>query len=484
MGRKMHTVRFNAALNVIKQLCSVIFPLITVPYVSRILHKANYGKISFGSSIISYFSLIASLGIAVYAIREGAKIRDDKEKFSSFVNEMFTINIVSTLVSYILLLITLIFIHKEPGVREVILVQSIVIICTTLGLDWINTIYEDFTYLTIRYIVVQAIAMALMFIFVHKAGDYILYAGISTFATAGANIFNIFYIRRYVKPHLTRLSSTKKHLKRIFILFANNIATTVYINSDITIMGIYRSQAEVGIYGFATKIYFTIVMLLNSIVSAVMPRLAYLKGQDDHKGYRNLCQNTLDSILLLLLPAVTGLSMMSNGIIELLGGNEYLPGSAAMKILSVSLLFAVLANYYSSCILIVNKQEKYILWATAAGASLNVILNFILIPHFSFYAAALTTLLSEITVFTICFIYSCRITVIVPGSKNLISVIAGCLCIYAVCYACNRFIGNAIIRVISAIIISATLYAAVLIASKNALALDFINSIRQKAVGR
>lgn len=120
---KNKSLKINAILNFIKQLCSVIFPLITIPYVSRILQSENYGKYNFGNSIISYFSLIAALGVSTYAVREGAKYRDDKEKITKFSREVFTINIISTIIAYIMLLIVLIIPSPLVIYRKLILLQ-------------------------------------------------------------------------------------------------------------------------------------------------------------------------------------------------------------------------------------------------------------------------------------------------------------------------------------------------------------------------
>ena len=155
--KKKKSVGINAVLNIIKQCCAIIFPLITFPYASRVLGVENYGKVNFGTSIISYFTLLAGLGITNYAIREGARIRDNKENFSAFVNEVFTINVVTTLISYAALFLTLIFWDKLGSYRVLILIQSLSILFTTIGTDWINSIYEEYAYITIRYVIVHII---------------------------------------------------------------------------------------------------------------------------------------------------------------------------------------------------------------------------------------------------------------------------------------------------------------------------------------
>lgn len=192
---KIRSIKVNAILSMIKQVCAIIFPLITIPYVSRILEADNYGKINFSSSIISYFILIAGLGISSYAIREGARIRDEKTTFTKFSNEIFSINILATVLSYILLVVVVFISTKLQQYKLLLFIQSFAIILNTLGADWINSVYEDYLYLSFRYILIQIISLIALFLFVHTPNDYVIYAIIYVFSSSGGNLFNCFYIR-------------------------------------------------------------------------------------------------------------------------------------------------------------------------------------------------------------------------------------------------------------------------------------------------
>ena len=143
---KEKSLKINASLNIAKQLCQVLFPLVSIPYVTRVLGADGYGIFSYGNSIVSYFVLIAALGINTYAVREGVAVRNDKEKLERFVSEIFTINTISTCISYLLLICLLASPFLEQY-RSIIAIQSLVIFLTTIGTDWINTIYEDFAYM-------------------------------------------------------------------------------------------------------------------------------------------------------------------------------------------------------------------------------------------------------------------------------------------------------------------------------------------------
>ena len=172
MDVKNKSLGINAFLNVIRSSLSVIFPLITYPYAFRILHAENMGKIDFSNSIISYFSLIAVLGVSSYAVREGAKVRDSRKKIDELSSEIFSINVVTTIISYTLLVLFVAASDKIQPYSELIFLLSLSIAFTTLGIDWINTIYEDFLFITVRSIITHILSLVLLFVLVKHEDDY------------------------------------------------------------------------------------------------------------------------------------------------------------------------------------------------------------------------------------------------------------------------------------------------------------------------
>ena len=156
--------KINALLNSIKKCLSLLFPLVTYPYVLRVIGSTEFGKINFSNSIIGYVMLFASFGISSYAVREGARIRDNKERINEFISDLFTFNLISTILSLAVFFLLIFFNTKLFEYRDILLIQSLSIVLTALGVDWVNTIYEDYLYITIRYIVIQILAIALILI--------------------------------------------------------------------------------------------------------------------------------------------------------------------------------------------------------------------------------------------------------------------------------------------------------------------------------
>ncbi len=180
----------NAILNGIRNGLDLLFPLITFPYVSRVLRVERLGEYNFANSVIGYFVLLAGLGISSYAIREGTKLRGNKDEFDFFASSVFTINVVSTVISYICLFICLWFSNGLHKYSILIIVFSIQIVFITIGVEWVYSIYEEYLYITLRGIVFKILSIIFLFIFVKTEEDVIAYAGITVFASVGSNIVN------------------------------------------------------------------------------------------------------------------------------------------------------------------------------------------------------------------------------------------------------------------------------------------------------
>ena len=225
--RNQRSIGVNAGLNMIRTACQVIFPLITFPYVSRVLHVENIGIYNFCQSVISYFSLLAALGISTYAIREGARYRDNEEKMSLFASEVFSINFISTAFSYLILVVCILLIPRFNQYSSIMVALSISIMFTLIGSEWIFQIYEDYKYITIRGILFQFISLILMFVLVRNSSDLFAYVWITVISCSGANILNAVSRRKYCKIRLTINAKILTHLAPILVLFATSVATTI-----------------------------------------------------------------------------------------------------------------------------------------------------------------------------------------------------------------------------------------------------------------
>ena len=467
---KEKSIKLNAVLNVIKTVLSLVFPLITFPYITRVLQVNAIGKYDFSVSVISYFSLIAALGITTYAVREGTKYRGDQEKMNQFASEIFSINLYATIVSYILLFLALMFVDKLKSYNIVIGILSLEILLATLSVVWIYKIYEDFGYITFVTFILQFVSIILMLLFVHSADDLYKYVIISVISSSGSGLFMFFHARKYVQLHLVK-KPPLKHLKPIMIVFSTTIAATIYISSDTTILGWLTDDYHVGIYGTAAKIYKIVKQVLNAVVAVVIPRFAFYIGTQEK-----------DKILQ-LGPAMVGLFCLSKPIVEEFAGASFSEAYIPLQLLSIALVFAVFANFFSNCVLISYKKEKIVMFATILSAVINIVLNFILIPRYQESAAAFTTIIAEVCVCVISAYESRKIIKINCTARNLISTIIGCVGIVICCMLAAKVIENQIYLILVSVIVSGLVYAVVLILMKNTVITDVLERFVRGARG-
>lgn len=475
------SMKKNAVFNAVRVLMTVIFPLITFPYATRVLGVDNMGKIQFGLSIISYFSLFAALGVSFYGTREAAVLRDNKKAFSRLASEIFTINLLTTIVSYIFLAFLLFLPTELANYRELIFIQSIVIISNTIGVEWVFSAIENYFVIAMRSIVSQFVALVLLFIFVKKPDDYYLYAAISVIASAGVNIFNFIYARRYCDIRITRKINIKKHIGPLFVLFSNALAVQIYINSDVVMLGLMKGDYNVGLYGVAVKIFTIVKSMINAVVAVTIPRLAFLSFKSEMEmKYRKLSSSIINSCATFVMPLLTLLFLLSDNIVVIVGGRDYAGGAMSLRILSVALVFAVMSNVFGNAILVSKKQEKKFLIATIVGAIANVVLNFVFIPLLAQDGAAITTVISEIIVMCISGFYAKKYCDLNGLPMTIFQSMIGCLIIIFIYIIIHSFMLNIVLEMILVAIISIILYFSVLIVLQNKYVIELIREGKKR----
>lgn len=474
------SVKKNTIFNTVKTVFGIIYPLITFPYISRVLMAENVGKVNFGNSIVSYFSLIASLGVTTYAIRECSKVRDNEDEINKTASQILSINIISTLISYLALAVTLVVARPLDNYRELICIQSATILFTTLGADWINSAMEDFKYIAVRTIGMQLLSLVLMFIFVKKPEDYIKYAIISVLASSGANVINIFYRRKFCKTRFTFHMNIKKHLPPILLMFSMILSQTIYTNSDTTILGLFRGDYEVGLYSTAVKIYHLVNTTIASVAWVVMPQLSSGFAKKDYQEVNRLLKYSLNFIIVIGLPCIVGVNAIALPIIDLLAGTEFYGAVIALHILTITLSFSLLGGWFANMTMLPAGREKICLLSCGVSALVNIILNIILIPLFGLNAAATTTAIAECVGLCILFRYIDK-NIKIDNLKDMLKVpIVGSIGIAMVAFIVRLFVDSYPVICVVTIIFSAMVYGTTLILMKNEFAISFIKPILDK----
>ena len=479
------SMKVNAIFNAIRTLINILFPLVTFKYISQVLLTDNIGKVNFSNSVISYFTLIADFGIATYAVREGAKYRSNKQRFEEFASDIFSLNIFTMILSYILLIFLISIYEKLDVYKWILIIQSGSLMFNVIGATWINTIYEDYKSILYRSLFVQIISLILLFAFVRDQNDYYQYAMVSVLAQSGVNIINSIYIRKYCRLKVRFSKKMLHYIPALCILMGISITTTVYVNSDITMIGLFRGDSEVAYYSVAVKIYNVIKAILAAIIIVGIPRLTELYFSKDYDRYRELSLKSLNVLLTFMLPIIAGVFLLSEEAVLLVSGVQYLDSVVTLKILCIAVAFAVLATYITDIIILPQGIEKGALYAAALSAVMNIVLNLIMIPQYGFNGAAITTVISEAFVCIISIIYvyfkdkkNLRFILNKEIGRNLIKSMIGIAIFYLISNYIIKCFEIGVIRCVVIIGLSVILYIISMIIMKQ----DVIMEILKKLV--
>ena len=299
---KKKSIKLNFVMNIILTMSSFIFPLITFPYVSRVLLPVGTGKVSMATSVITYFSMFAQLGIPTYGIRACAKVRDNREKLSKVAQELLIINIIMSMISYMVLIILLFYVPKFRCEKELYVILSFNIILTSIGMEWLYKALEQYTYITVRSVIFKFIALIFMFFLVHKQTDYVIYGGITIFAASASNILNLINAHKFINPKPVGNYNFGRHLKPVLIFFAMSCATTIYTNLDTVMLGFMTTDTDVGYYNAAVKIKVILVSVVTSLGTVLLPRASYYIQRGELKEFHRITRKALNFVFLMATP--------------------------------------------------------------------------------------------------------------------------------------------------------------------------------------
>lgn len=396
---KQKSIKINFLMNVILKMSSFIFPLISFPYVSRILLPMGTGKVALATSIISYFLIFSQLGIPTYGIRACAKVRDDREELSRTAQELLIINLITSIISYIVLFILVIYVPKMHEDKLLYIIMSLTIILSAIGMEWLYQALEEYTYIAIRSVIFKLIALVAMFLLIHQQSDYIVYGAITILASSASNIFNFINVHKYINLKPISNYNFKRHIKPVCIFFAMACATTIYTNLDNVMLGFIASDTDVGYYNAAVKVKTILVSIVTALGGVLLPRATYYIENGMVKDFKRIAQKAISFVFIFASPLMVYFTLFAKEGIYFLSGEAYSGAIVPMQIIMPTLLFIGITNVLGIQILVPMGREKVVLFSEIVGGIVDIIINIILIPKYAASGAAVGTLAAECIVF-------------------------------------------------------------------------------------
>ena len=401
------SIKKNFVYNILLNISSVVFPLITAPYVSRVLEPEGVGLFNFSNTYAGYFSLVALLGIPTYGVREVSKIRENKESLTKLVSQLLSIATLTTICVSIIYLLTIVFVGKLTENFIIFTLAGFAIYLAPFSINWYYQGLEEFGYITIRSLIIKTLSVILLFVFVRDKDDLKIYVIINVLGIVISNLWNYIKMRKAgVNPHFT-LFGLKSHLKPLFVLLASSVAVSIYTILDTLMLGFIKGYEEVGYYSNALSISRVLLSAITSLSIVAVPRVSYYLKDSDYGKINGLLNKSFSIVSFLAFPAALGLICISSVFVPLFFGENFMGSIVPLKILSLLLIAIGLNNLTGVQILIGMGYDKLFLYSVLTGTFTNFVMNCFLIPFWGGIGASIASVTAEtlILVVTTYYVY-------------------------------------------------------------------------------
>lgn len=423
------SVKVNYILNLINTGTQMLFPLITFPYVCRVIEADGIGQINFFQSIISYISLFTCLGIPMYAIREIARDRSDVVQMNRTAMEILLLHSMLTLVGYAIVAILCLTVPQIQVNIPLFLILSLTIFFTAIGCEWFYQGIEDFKYITIRGLIIKTVSVVLLFIFVKSKTDLLYYGCYTVFGVLGGNIFNFLRLRKYIHRENIIFSELhiKRHIKPVLKVFSFSVVTSIYLQLNTVLLGFLKNALAVGYFAAATKVMQMLLTMSACLGSVMMPRASHLIAENKEDEFNRLIQKSYDFTLAIALPMTIGLIFCAPSLITALCGVKFEHSILPSQIIAPIILMVAISNVFGIQVLFPKGKINIITLSCGIGAVADLILNLCLIPFFSYIGTSIAYLGAEVATTVSMYFIGRRYIPIIYFKKSHLTYALGCI---------------------------------------------------------
>ena len=426
----------NYLYNLSYQILTIILPIITVPYVTRIFTSEALGNYVFYNSIVSYFSLFAMLGIGVYGTKQIAAASDVS---STFWN-IYAIQLIASILSIFVYIIVVFSIPQMEGI--VPLIVGITLFANMMDISWLFSGKEDFKKITIRNVVIRVIGVISIFTFVKSSDDLYLYVFLIVIFDFLGQFVMWVPAKKFIKRPSFNTRIMKKNLHPIVLLFLPQVAISLYVVLDRTLLGLLGSYSDVGIYEQGQKLVSILLKVVSSLGVVMLPRVANLLSERRDKEAQNMVKFSFILYNLIIFPMIFGLIAVNEVFVKLFLGQNFQDVKYVLYVIVFNIMFVGWTNILGYQVLVVRNKNKEFMLSTTIPAFVSVAVNIAVIPFFGYIGASITSVVVEILVFAIQWYYSRNIiNKNLLFNKDLAKIICSSLVMFGAVMLCKMTLG-------------------------------------------
>ena len=426
----------NYLYNLSYQILTIILPIITVPYVTRIFTSEDLGNYGFYNSIVSYFSLFAMLGIGIYGTKQIAAARDVS---STFWN-IYVIQVAASILALLVYIIVIYSIAQMSGIIPLIL--SITLFSKMIDISWLFTGKEDFKKITLRNTMVKVAGVISIFTFIKSSEDLYLYIFLIVIFDFLGQFVMWIPAKKFIKHPSFDTKIIKKNLHPIVLLFLPQVAISLYVVLDRTLLGLLGSYSDVGIYEQGQKLTSILLTVVSSLGAVMLPRVANLLSERKEKEAQNMVRFSFILYNLIIFPMIFGLIAINEVFVKLFLGQNFQDVKYVLYIIVFNIMFIGWTNILGYQVLVVRNKNKEFMLSTTIPAFVSVAVNIAVIPFFGYIGASMTAVIVEFLAFTIQWYYSRNIiNKNLLFNKDLAKIICSSLVMFGAVMTCKMILG-------------------------------------------
>lgn len=392
----MGNIKKNYIYSICYQLLVMLLPLITSPYISRVMGVEKVGIFSYTYSIVNYFLLFSMMGIANYGNRSIAFVRDNKDKVSKAFWSIYLLQVITASISLIFYLIYVIFFVKQY--RNIYIIWSLVLISGMIDISWLFFGFEKFKVTITRNIIVKIISLIMIFVFIKTEDDLSKYVLIISLSTLINQLLLWPFTKKIIVFKKPTFNNIINHIKPNFILFIPVVAVSIYTIMDKIMLKNLSSIEQVGLFDNAQKITIIATGIITSLGTVMLPRMSNLYAKEENELCKKYIWISIEYIMIIAIALSFGISAVANNFVPIFFGEDFINSGPIMSLLSYTIIFIAWANVIRTQYLIPNKKDKIYVISVLLGAIVNFTINIILIPKYNSMGAAIGTICAEFIV--------------------------------------------------------------------------------------
>lgn len=470
------SIKKNYLYNLSYQILAIVLPIITTPYLARVLESEGTGTYSYTISIVTYFVLFGSLGISLYGQREIAYVQNDESK----KNTIFTELVILRFITMTLSAISFYFIFGRSG--EYALYYRILLfemLANAIDISWLYQGLEEFRKIVFRNLIIKLLSIFCIFLFIKTFEDIWKYIAIYALTTLFGNISLWFRVRKYARLDFKKFNM-HKHIKPMLLLFIPQVAIQIYTVLDKTMLGtILKDMTEVGYYEQSQKIIKMLLTVITSLGTVMLPRIASCYAEGDKKKIKEYMKKSFSFIFLLSFPMMFGIVAIANNFVPLFFGRGYDQVVSIMSCMTLLMLLIGMSSITGNQFLLPTKRQKQYTLSVIIGALINFILNLILIRYLKSMGVAIATIVAETCVTGVQLYFVRKDLNLKELLKIGIHYFLASLIMFLICIAIGIPIANPKISIVLQVLFGSIVYIGILYLSKDKFLIDNINNMQK-----